>query len=1134
MASKPRDASTVTPGDVDANDRPVKEKRRVSTSGKDKSERRDRDRDRDRDRERDREHRNSMPSPSALSSLLSHRSSHHKSSSGSAPRSSKTRTSESDLVYPSSSSLSRGQRRKPTDGETTGSSSKPHRSSSANHKMSSGSRRRTKDKDGSSSERREKRSSAMTGGGTSSSLPDVDEHTKPRSASLSISSSTGDLVPEMSRSRERLPYPSVNKAFSRESVISREDLSAPSRASAGSVKHRTGDPLTPDATDLSAGAAGMQRSKSSSANDSRPGSRATRKDKSSAAYSSVPSSRKNSHTRASSRHHDRPPSPPDTNLSSTKKAHEKGSSEDKDDDTKDKAKDAKDSDYEDDDKSELDPGLGSNTHKSQTSRVRIRKSRTPSTLGGSVTTAHDLSKSAPSDNSMVSSQATYTVGARERISQATASKPDARRRSPAEASDADFSPESAQESSSPKTPNPEASPKFFASGADWKQPPPPPHPHPHLQSPPQRFPSGTAAAAAAAVAADRLYTPSPAPGSPRSSELSATESPEDDGTSASVASAVPPAPPPPPPLTIVEVPRIDYLMQNGGLPNPIPKNFLAVLPRQNFARPMNPPLQGAETLFQPFFNLLNQYNSVLSGHGSVAVATGHRTVARRLLDRLENVFSRELPAEGCSCVVCESSGDVHRGLGWGEVLERVSGRVDLPTWPPVNISELEKRLDAAAVAAAAVGVGAGAAAGLPVRPSSPVKIDPDIAEEFREHYLRQNKKVRASVDRWMRDCASAPASAPQEIDDETLAFAILTNLGQDERPLFNALLSGSRDLVPTVRAPTPMRKPRQNFIIKTGLAIQRLYRLGTAPRDAETTLYLVKNPSVHDLLHTIADIHPSEWEILISGRFDGFLWSGADTNDDDVATPIAGEPSGFFPATSIPSASRGPTPAMGLRGPTPMSRGPTPASGFGGLASNPVSRNATPASFISNFSNALSSASTNATRQAVSTDEEAEVAALAEIEREIYLGMEALEDAFEVLHRRAEMVRTGLRQRSAGLSMRLQQRRVGGLGGAAAQIDVLPQSGGGGPSGNDFERPAWSVPGTPAPGGGMHVPVHPHEFSMDPYDPGAASEADWDAGDDFFELKPEDSASNISSSQHRRPKRRSERRTPAPIEEEDE
>ncbi len=584
---------------------------------------------------------------------------------------------------------------------------------------------------------------------------------------------------------------------------------------------------------------------------------------------------------------------------------------------------------------------------------------------------------------------------------------------------------------------------------------------------------------------------------------------------------VPPAPPPPPPLNIVEVPRIDYLMQNGGLPNVIPKNFLAALPRQNILRPLNPPLRGAETLFTPFFNLLNQYQSVLSGHGSVAVATGHRTVARRLLDRLENVFSRELSPEGCSCIVCESGNEFHRGLGWGEVLERVSGRIDLPTWPPLNIAALEQRLDAAAVAAAAVGGGTSAAASLPIRPASPVKMDPDIAEEFRDHYLRQNKKIRASVDRWMRDCAEAPASAPQEVDDETLAFAVLTNISQEDRPLFNALLSGSRDLVPAVRAPTPMRKPRQDFIVKTGLAIQRLYRLGAAPRDAETALYLVNNPAVHDLLHTIADIHPSEWEILVSGRFDGFLWSGADGDEDDMTTPIAGEPSGFFPTMSIP----------------PGSRGGTPASGIGGRMGNSISRNTTPASFASGYSLATSSASTNATRQAVSTDEEAEVAALAEIEREIYQGMEALEDAFEVLHRRAETVRSALRQRSAGLSMRLQQRRGGGLAGSSAQIDVLPQSGGGGPSGTDFEQPPWVAggggPSTPAPGG-LPMSMHPHEFSMDPRVVGVGSENDWDASDDFFELKPEDSASNISSSQHRRPKRRTERRTPAPIEEEEE
>jgi len=550
----------------------------------------------------------------------------------------------------------------------------------------------------------------------------------------------------------------------------------------------------------------------------------------------------------------------------------------------------------------------------------------------------------------------------------------------------------------------------------------------------------------------------------------------------------PPPPPPPPTLNIQEAPRVDYLMQHGGLPSLVPRNFLAVLPRQNGTRPSNPPLQGPQTLFAPFFNLLDQYNSVLSNHGSIAVATGHRTVARRLLDRLENVFSRDLPAEGCSCVVCERSDGPHRGLGWGEVLERVSGRIEIPSWPPFDFADVaHKSVEAVE---------------LPRRPASPVKMDPDIAEELREHYLRQNKRTRASVDTWMANCAQAPAPPPQEIDDETLTFAVLTTLDQQDRPFFIALLTGSRELQPALRAPTPMRKPRQDFVVRSGLAIQRLYRLFAAPRDAETILFLIKNRHMHDLLHTISDINPSEWEILISGRFDGFLWSGA---DDDVPTPIADGPSrgatpasGFFPPGGPPS--RGPTMSPGPRLFSPMggigtSRSTTPFSAA-------WSRGTTPASFVSGTSVAGGSP-----RAAVSHDEETEVAALAELEREIYVGMEALEDAFETLHQRAETVRTALRQRGAGLAMALQQRR----GGSARSIDVLPQSGGSG-------APGWAG----GAGGGVSTDDEASDFDA----------SDW--GGDEFDILPEDSASNISSSKRRRPIRRNERRTPAPIEEEDE
>lgn len=513
--------------------------------------------------------------------------------------------------------------------------------------------------------------------------------------------------------------------------------------------------------------------------------------------------------------------------------------------------------------------------------------------------------------------------------------------------------------------------------------------------------------------------------------------PSKTATPASVVPGPPPPPPPPPPpvMNISEVPRVDYLLQHGGLPQPVSRHFLSVLPAQTPARGSQPPLMGTDILFAPFFNLLDQYNKVLDKQGSLAVATGHRTVARRLLERLENVFSRDLPAQGCVCIMCERSGEIHEGLTWGDVLEWVSGRIDLPRWPPIDLVEIGAK--AAEISAEE-----------PARPTSPIKLDPDIAEEFREHYLRQTHKVRNAVDKWLNSTGEIPAPPPQDIDDETLSFAVLTNLDDEDRPFFNALLSGSRELRPATRAPTPLHKPRTDFIVKAGLALQRLYRLQQTPRDAETATYLVKNPHTHDLLVALSNISYSEWEILTSGRFDGFLWSGADDGERSRST-------------------------------TPYSRG------------------ATPASFVSSASSTLP----GGRGQAVSHDEEAEMAAIAEIEREIYTGMENLEDAFERLHLRAEVVRTALRQRGAGLMQSLQNRR---------KIDVLSTPAPDAASPGIERAPSWTVD----------------------EDTGAGSDSEW--GGDDFDIMPDDSASNISSSRHRRPKRRTERRTPAPIEEDEE
>lgn len=144
-------------------------------------------------------------------------------------------------------------------------------------------------------------------------------------------------------------------------------------------------------------------------------------------------------------------------------------------------------------------------------------------------------------------------------------------------------------------------------------------------------------------------------------------------------------------------------------------------------------------------------------------------------------------------------------------------------------------------------------------------------------------------------------------------------------------------------------------------------------------------------------------------------------------------------------------------------RGPTPGPGMGVAAPAPVQ-----------------------------LDEDTEIAVAAELERNLFMDMERLEDAFEILHGRAELVRQMLRERSAGLAAQAQTRRGSGIDPIGVRLDT-PASGI-----TDIE------------------------------------EGDDDGLDDMESLAPDDSASQISSNRMRR--HRDRKRTPAPeaVPEEDE
>ena len=503
-------------------------------------------------------------------------------------------------------------------------------------------------------------------------------------------------------------------------------------------------------------------------------------------------------------------------------------------------------------------------------------------------------------------------------------------------------------------------------------------------------------------------------------------------------------PPPPPPPAPLQPSRVDYLMQNGGLPHSIPKSFITAANPDRSAPFVvgelpNPTAMAtdASKLFAPFIRILEDYTKVMNKSGSVAVATGYKSIARRLLDRLEFVFSRDISSETCGCIMCDIPDnftlDDERGINWGEILEFVSGRKELPPWPPFVLDD--------------VPVGLGISSEELKTPMQ--ELDMDVPDQYREHYIKQSKKTKESVDRWLAG-QNAETDAPEDADDDTLTFAILTHLESERRPVFSQLLgianSRPSSIKPDNQSQATLNAPKSELIVRTSYALQRLYRLPSLPPAPECAIYLLNNQHLHNVLATLAAVSDAEWEILVSGRFDGFLRSGAD--DSRVSQP---------PSRTVSTSGSHPA-----RGATPLAA-PSPAPAAAGSQGAPVAM-----------------------------DEETEIAALGEVESAIFLGMEALEDAFERVHMQAEATRRSLRERAAGLLMASQARHGTAAGVVEARL------------------------GTPASARGWD------------------SETDDGIDDALSELAPDDSASNYSRSRVRRPKRRVERRTPAPVEEADE
>lgn len=553
-------------------------------------------------------------------------------------------------------------------------------------------------------------------------------------------------------------------------------------------------------------------------------------------------------------------------------------------------------------------------------------------------------------------------------------------------------------------------------------------------------------------------------------------------------------------MIVLDAPRVDYLLLNGGLPHPIVRNPLEAISTSSPAAysSYTSPRPGATTLaehnarllFQPLQKVLDNYNAVMDKNGSLAVATGYRSVARRLLDRLEAVFARNISSEHCTCLMCLEHPLPHHdsaGVNWGEILELVSGRCDLPPWPPLEQAT-----------ANALGISL-------ERMATPCqKIDVDVPEEYRAHYARQSAKTKIAVQNWLDD---QQCDVPEEADEETLTFAMLTRLEPEKRSLFHALMHGL-EYLPSEKSMTTLPAATPAVIAKAGLALQRLYRLASPPRSPLVVLYLIRNMEMHNILATLAAVTKHEWEILVSGRFDGFLWSGAEAPTPGLGGMASPAPQAN-PGARPRGASLNNSSAPGTQGPSastadifpPNANDPSNPRRFAspapGMPFSPFSPPQSTTPFPRPGSTRPGTAMGMSGPAPVQVDEETEIAILAEVEREIHASMDQLENAFESLHIQAEACRERLRHRSAALLMAAQARRGVGAGGIEVRMGT-PASGVGGEGGY----------------GGLGVD-------------------DWAGADLRSEVGPDDSASNVSHNRRRAHRRRHEgkmsSRTPGPV-----
>ncbi|KAI5788318.1 hypothetical protein EDC01DRAFT_595739, partial [Geopyxis carbonaria] len=289
---------------------------------------------------------------------------------------------------------------------------------------------------------------------------------------------------------------------------------------------------------------------------------------------------------------------------------------------------------------------------------------------------------------------------------------------------------------------------------------------------------------------------------------------------------------------------IDYLIPNGSLPAPVSGYFHPLHDPYSLEPPPSmcgddPDANPVAGIFNNLNTLLDSYLQVLSSGGSLAVGTGYRSVARRLLERVEGMFARDLGVDGA---------------GWAEVLEYTRGGRPKPVLCVLPVRGLlSKGKDDDTV--------------LHEQPNATKELAESVVAGVRE------KPATGKVEQWLEQVEIVLKTSE---DDNPHGEQQLTKEEMEEEDrVVCQIIEG---ILATNTAPDQIKNFRRylenvSLVNRMRLALARLYpehpiETINAPSVA---LYMLLHPELHPLLLAISNVSEAELDLINSGRFDAFL-----------------------------------------------------------------------------------------------------------------------------------------------------------------------------------------------------------------------------------------------------------------------